>query len=131
MFRALLIISDATWFYIPESGYFWLNYFTGYGATLESIKRLAALDAKILFLSHNVVIKDAEDVKAFFVAAIATTESYHERIIRELESGKSPEEIAKQLGIEVYENTPLLNVEFFQKNCELLVKQSAKYSQSD
>ena len=127
----LLIISDVTGFYIPESGYFWPNYFTGYGATLESIKKLAALDAEILFLSHNAVIKGAEDVKVFFDAAIAATESYHERIITELELGKSPEEIAQQLGIEVHEKTPLLNVEFFQKNCELLVKQSAKYSQSD
>ncbi|MFC1780783.1 MBL fold metallo-hydrolase [Planctomycetota bacterium] len=126
----LLIISDVTGFYIPDSGYFWPNYFTGYGATLESIKRLANLNAEILFLSHNAVIKGTEDVKAFFDAAIAATESYHERIVTELESGKSPEEIAKQLGIEVHEKTPLLNVEFFQKNCELLVKQSAQYSQN-
>ncbi|MEJ2647794.1 MAG: MBL fold metallo-hydrolase [Sedimentisphaerales bacterium] len=127
----LLIISDVTGYYIPESGYFWPNYFTGYGATLESIRRLAALDAEIVFLSHNAVIKGAEDVKAYFDNAIAATEAYHERIVTELESGKSPEEIARQLGIEVHEKTPLLNVEFFQKNCELLVKQSAKYSQND
>ena len=84
-----------------------------------------------MFLSHNAVIKGAEDVKAFFDAAIAATEAYHERIITEIESGKSPEEIAQQLGIEVYENTKLLGLDFFQKNCELLVKQSAKYSQND
>jgi glyoxylase-like metal-dependent hydrolase (beta-lactamase superfamily II) len=127
----LLIISDVTGYYIPDSGYFWPNYFTGYGATLESIRRLAALDAQIVFLSHNALIKGAEDVKAYFDAAIAATEAYHKRIVTELESGKSPEEIAKQLGIEVHEKTPLLNVEFFQKNCELLVKQSAKYSQNN
>ena len=126
----LLIISDVTGFYIPESGYFWPNYFTGYGATLESVRKLAALDAEILFLSHNAIIKGKEDVKAFFEAAIEATESYHKRIMTELESGKAPEDIAKQLGIEVHEKTPMLNVEFFQKNCELLVKQSAKYSRN-
>ena len=126
----LLIISDVTGFYIPESGYFWPNYFSGYGATLESVKKLAALDAEILFLSHNVAIKGKEDVKKYFDAAIEATESYHKRIITELESGKAPEDIAKQLGIEVHEKTPMLNVEFFQKNCELLVKQSAKYAEN-
>ncbi len=126
----LLIISDVTGFYIPESGYFWPNYFTGYGTTLDSIKRLIALDAEILFLSHNAVIKGKDDAKAFFNAAIKAIESYHKRIMTELESGKAPEDIAKQLGIEVHEKTPMLNVEFFQKNCELLVKQSAKYSQN-
>jgi hypothetical protein len=126
-----LIISDATGYYIPDSGYFWPNYFTDYGAYLESIRRLAALDAEIVCLSHNAVIKGAEAVKVYFDAAAAATEAYHERIVTEIGAGKSPEEIARQLGIEVHEKTQLLGVEFFQKNCELLVKQSAKYSHND
>jgi glyoxylase-like metal-dependent hydrolase (beta-lactamase superfamily II) len=127
----LLIISDVTGFYVPDSEYFWPNYFSGYGVTLESIRRLAGLDADIVFLSHNAVIKGAEAVKAYFEAALAAMETYHERIVTELESGKAVEDIAKQLGAEVYENTQLLGLDFFQKNCELLVKQSAKYSQSN
>jgi glyoxylase-like metal-dependent hydrolase (beta-lactamase superfamily II) len=127
----LLIISDATGYYIPDSGYFWPNYFTDYGAYLESIRRLAALDAEIVCLSHNAVVKGAESVKAYFEAAAAATEAYHKRIVTEIGTGKPPEEIARQLGIEVHEKTQLLGVEFFQKNCELLVKQSATYSQND
>jgi hypothetical protein len=50
-----------------------------------------------------VVIKGVEDVKAFFNAAIAAIKAYHERIVTELEPGKAPEEIAKQLDIEVHE----------------------------
>jgi glyoxylase-like metal-dependent hydrolase (beta-lactamase superfamily II) len=127
----LLIISDATGYYIPDSGYFWPNYFTGYGACLDSIRRLAGLDAEIVCLSHNAVVKGADAVRAYFDAAIAATEAYHERIVAEIKAGKSPDEIAGELGAEVHEKTQLLGVEFFQKNCELLVKQSAKYSQND
>jgi len=125
------IISDATGYYIPDCGYFWPNYFADYGAYIESIRRLAALGAETVCLSHNAVVKGAEAVKAYFDGAAAAAEAYHERIVAETGAGKSPEEIAQQLGIEVHEKTQLLGVEFFQKNCELLVKQSAKYSQND
>jgi glyoxylase-like metal-dependent hydrolase (beta-lactamase superfamily II) len=127
----LLIISDATGYYVPDFGYFWPNYFTGYGAYLESIRRLATLDVELLCLSHNAVVKGAEAVKAYFEGATAATEAYHERILAETAAGKAPDEISRQLGIEVHEKTPLVNVEFFQKNCEQLVKQSLKYSQGD
>lgn len=123
----LLIISDVTGFYRPDPDYFWPNYFSGYGDTLHSMKRLVALNAEILFLSHNAVITGTDDVKTFFDNALEATEAYHKRIVAELESGKTPEAIANQLGVEVHKQTPMLNVEFFQKNCGLLVKQSAKY----
>ena len=127
----LLIISDATGYYIPDCSYFWPNYFTDYGAYLESIRRLAALDAEIVCLSHNAVVKGAEAVKAYFDGAAAATEAYHERIVAETTAGKAQDEIGRQLGIEAHEKTQLLDVKFFQKNCDLLVKQSLKYSQGD
>ena len=127
----LLIISDATGYYVPECSYFWPNYFTDYGAYVESIRRLVALDAEILCLSHNAVVKGADAVKAYFEGAVAATEAYHERIVAEAAAGKAPDEISRQLGIEAHEKTQLLDVEFFQKNCDLMVKQSLKYSQGD
>lgn len=127
----LLLISDATGYYIPDLGYFWPNYFAGYEAYLDSVLRLAALDVEILCLSHNAVVKGAEAVRAYFEGATAATEAYHERIVKETAAGKAPDEISRQLGIEVYEKTQLLGVEFFQKNCKLLVKQSAKCLQKD
>ena len=127
----VLIISDATGYYIPDFGYFWPNYFTGYGAYLESIRRLATLDVEILCLSHNAVVRGAEAVRAYFEGATAATEAYHERIVKETAAGKAPDEISRQLGIEVHEKTQLLGVEFFQKNCELLVKQSLKCSKGN
>jgi len=127
----LLIISDATGYYIPDRGYFWPNYFADYGAYIESIRQLAALDAETVCLSHNAVVKGAEAVKAYFDGAAAATEAYHERIVAETAAGKAPDEISRQLGIEIHEKTQLLDVKFFQKNCELLVKQSLKYSQGN
>ena len=126
-----LIISDATGYYIPGADTCWPNYFADYGAYLKSMQRLAKLDAQVLCLSHNAVIKGPDAIKDYFARAISVTEAYHKRIITEIKAGQSPEEIAAQLGTEVYEKTQLLGVEFFQKNCELLVKQSAKYSQND
>lgn len=124
-----VIVSDSTGFYIPDYNYWWPGYFVDYEAYLESMRRLADLDAKVVCLSHNGVIKGSDEVKAYFNDAIAATEAYHERILTEIESGKSPEELAGRLGTEVYEKIPLLPLDFFQKNCVLLVKHSIEYAQ--
>lgn len=122
------IISDASGFYIPDHDYWWPGYFTDYEAYLESMRRLADLDAKVVCLSHNGVIKGSDEVRAYFDDAIAATEAYHERILTEIETGKSPRELAEELGTEVYEKKPLLPLDFFQKNCALLVKHSMEYA---
>jgi len=125
--RGILIISDATGYYIPQHDYWWPNYFTGYATYLESMRRLAGLGAEVLCLSHNAVVTGAEDVRAYFDGAIAATEAYHRRIVEGAKAGKSVRQIAEELGAEVYEQTPLLPLEFFQKNCGLLVKQSLRH----
>jgi glyoxylase-like metal-dependent hydrolase (beta-lactamase superfamily II) len=126
--RGILIISDATGYYLPEHEYWWPNYFTGYGAYLASMKRLAALGAEVLCLSHNGAITGAADVGAYFDGAIAATEAYHARIVADIQAGKSTRELAGQLGEEVYAKTQLLPVDFFQKNCAGLVKQSMAHA---
>ncbi len=123
----LLIISDATGFYLPESQWWWPNYFTDYGAYLGSIQRLAELKANALCLSHNGVIRGADDVAAYLQGAIDTTESYHERIVNLAQAGKSVREIAGVLGADVFEKTQLMPLEFFQKNCGILVKNSLRH----
>ena len=72
--RKILLISDASGYYLPEHDYWWPNYFTDYGAYLGSMRRLAALDAEILCLSHNAVVKGADDVASYFTGAISATE---------------------------------------------------------
>ncbi len=122
------IVSDATGFYIPDYDYWWPGYFTDYEAYLESMRRLADLDAKVVCLSHNGVIKGSDEVRTYFDDAIAATKAYHKRILTEIETGKSPEELAGQLGAEVYEKILLLPLDFFQKSCALLVKHSMEYA---
>lgn len=126
----ILIISDATGYYLPDSDYFWPCYFADYGAYIESIRRLGALDAEIVCLSHNAVIKGRDAVKAYFDGAIAATEIWHKRILAETETGKCAEMIGDELGAEVYQKTQLMSEGFFQKNCALLVKLSIKYAES-
>lgn len=123
-----LIISDATGYFLPRD-FWWPNYFSHYGEYLDSIKRLATLDAEVLCLSHNAAIVGSEDIKAYFQGAIDAAETYHQRIIDEVKDGKHPREIAGQLGAEIYAKTQLMPLEFFQKSCSLLVKLSMEYEE--
>jgi len=129
--RRVLIISDATGYYVPEYDTWWPNYFADYGAYLRSIERLAALDADVLCLSHNGVVRGAADIQDYFRRALAVTQAYHERIVADARAGKTPEEIAAALGAEVYEKTQLMPPDFFVKNCGLLVKISLKHAGID
>jgi 2-aminobenzoylacetyl-CoA thioesterase len=127
----ILIISDATGYYIPESDTSWPNYFFNYGDYLHSMQRLAQLEAQVLCLSHNAVIKGQAAIRDYFDRVISVTEAYHQRIVTEIKADQSPDEIAATLGAEVHEKTQLLDLSFFVKNCALLVKQSMKYAGLD
>jgi len=122
----LLILSDATGYYVPE-GYWWPNYFGDYATYLRSMERLAGLGAEVLCLSHNGVIAGADDAAAYLRDAIAATVAYHQRIVADARAGKPAAQIAAELGAEVHAKTQLLPLDFFQKNCALLVKQSLKH----
>ncbi len=123
----VLIISDATGYFMPELDFMWPGYLTSYGDYLRSIERLAEIGAETLCLSHNAVIRGVEDVATYFRQAVAATEQYHQQIVAKAESGTSVREIAKELGADVYEKTGQLSRGFFQKNCELLVKNSLRH----
>jgi glyoxylase-like metal-dependent hydrolase (beta-lactamase superfamily II) len=129
--EAVLIVSDATGYFLPDHHWWWPCYFTGYAAYVESMRRLAGLDAEILCLSHNAVVTGADDVKTYFAEVIAATEAYHARIVEQAHAGRSVREIAEGLGTEVYEKAPLLPLDFFQKNCALMVRQSLKHEGVD
>jgi glyoxylase-like metal-dependent hydrolase (beta-lactamase superfamily II) len=120
----VLIISDATGYYLPDDDVWWPNYFSGYGPYVASIEKLAQVGAGVLCLSHNAVIQGADDVAAYFRNTLDATRRYHERIVAGSEAGKTVREIAETLGEEVYEKTKQFPVEFFQKNCGLLAKLS-------
>jgi hypothetical protein len=88
------------------------------------MERLAGLGAAVLCLSHNGVIAGADDAAAYLRNAVAATVAYHQRIVADAKAGKPPAQIAVELGAEVHAKTQLLPLDFFQKNCALLVKQS-------
>jgi glyoxylase-like metal-dependent hydrolase (beta-lactamase superfamily II) len=126
--RGLLAISDASGYYLPASNTWWPNYFSGYAAYVGSLERLAALDAEVLCLSHNGAVLGRDDVRAYFAGAISSTRQYHERIVAESTAGKPVRQLAEELGAEIHRQAPLLPLDFFQKNCGLLVKQSLKHA---
>ena len=126
--RGILIISDVSGYYLPGQDWCWPNYFSSYAATLDSLRRLSGLKAEVLCLSHNAVIQGSEEIGAYFKGALAATEAYHQRIVDDVRSGKSARALAEQLGVEVFAKTQLLPLDFFQKNCALLVKQSLQHA---
>ena len=123
----ILLVSDATGYYMPQDNAWWPNYFSGYAAYVGSIERLAGLGAEVLCLSHNAAIRGADDVAEYFQNALKATQEYHGRIVAEARAGKPARQIAEALGAEIHAKTPVLPVEFFQKNCGLLVKLSLKH----
>jgi len=123
----VLIISDASGFYLPEHRYWWPNYFADFGQYVASLERLAALGADVLCLSHNAAVVGTAEVAGYFAGALAATRDYHRRIIAELNAGIPPRQLAEQLGAEVHARTNILPVEFFQKNCALLIKLSQQW----
>ena len=124
--RKILILSDATGYYMPADKAWWPNYFTDYRAYMDSMRRLASLNAEVACLSHNAAIRGSDEVRAYFLGAIVATEAYHQRIVAEARAGKPSRQIAEELGVEIHAKTPVLPVEFFQKNCGLMVKLSLK-----
>jgi len=124
--RGILLVSDAVGYHAQELDYWWPNYFSGYRAYRASIERLKGLKAEILCLGHHGIVRGADEVKSYLDTAMAATEQYHQRIIEQLRAGCTVRQLAEELGTEVYDQLHLLPVDFFQKNCSVLVKQSAR-----
>lgn len=129
--EGVLMISDASGYYMPAAGTWWPNYFTGYAAYVHSLERLAGLNAKVLCLSHNGVVQGVDAIHSYFAGAIATTEQYHQRILAETQAGKTPREIAERLGQEIHAQLQTMSLDFFQKNCGVLVKQSLRVERNE
>jgi len=125
--RKILFISDATGYYMPKHECWWPNYFVDYGTYVDSMRRLAALDAEVLCLGHHAAITGADAVQAYFRDVIAATEQLHGEIVEEVNTGKTVREVAERLGTGVHEKLPLFPLDFYQKNCGLLVKASLKH----
>jgi 2-aminobenzoylacetyl-CoA thioesterase len=127
----VLVISDASGYYMPAAQTWWPNYFSGYAAYVRSLERLSGLEADVLCLSHNGALVGAGAISAYFAGAIATTKQYHERIVAEAKAGQAARQIAETLGSEIHRQLQTLPLDFFQKNCGLMVKQSLRHAGID
>lgn len=126
--QGLLVISDATGYYMPEHDAWWPNYFAGFAAYVRSIERLAGLGAQVVCLSHNAAIVGAAEVADYFRRALQATHEYHGRIVAQVQAGRTVGELAAILGAEIHRQAPVFPVDFFQKNCRLLIQQSLAHA---
>ena len=122
----ILFSSDAAGYRMSDGAYWWPNYFADYQAYLDTIRRLGALGAETLCQGHHGAILGRDEVQAFFQCAAEVTEGYDRRFIDEVRAGKELRPLAEQLGTEVHERSRILPLDFFQKNCGVLIKQSLR-----
>jgi hypothetical protein len=122
------VISDASGYFMPTANTWWPNYFTGFGAYVSSLERLAGLDADVLCLSHNGAVQGVEAVRDYFASTLRVTQQYHQRILDAANAGQSVRQIAETLGTEIHQQLQTMPLDFFQKNCGLLVKQSLRFA---
>ena len=90
--EGVLVIGDATGFYVPAKDTTWPNYFNSLEGYCNSIRKLAALPASKGALSHNCVID--QGLGGYLRRAIETTEAFHLELMERLGNGEDPEKIA-------------------------------------
>jgi glyoxylase-like metal-dependent hydrolase (beta-lactamase superfamily II) len=100
----ILVIGDATGIYEPEKEVFWPNYFQSLEEYCNSIRKLAALPARIGARSHGGVV---EEPRHYLQRVIKATEAYHRELMDRLAKGESPEQIALDKAKWVYTFTNL------------------------
>lgn len=122
----LLFTSDAAGYRMSDGAYWWPNYFGDYQAYLDSIRRLGDCRAETLCQGHHGAILGGDEVREFFQRAAEVTEVYHRRIVAEVRAGKAVRPLAEELGAEVHARSRILPLDFFQKNCGVLIKQSLR-----
>jgi glyoxylase-like metal-dependent hydrolase (beta-lactamase superfamily II) len=101
----ILIIGDATGIYEPDKEVFWPNYFQSLEEYCHSIRKLAALPARIGARSHGGVV--GEEPRRYLQRVIKATEAYHRELMDRLAGGESPEAIALDKAKWVYTFTNL------------------------
>ncbi len=101
----ILVIGDATGIYEPGKEVFWPNYFHSLEEYCNSIRKLAALPARIGARSHGGIVEG--EPRSYLQMVMKATESYHREMLGRLAQGESPEEIALDKAKWVYTFTNL------------------------
>ncbi len=120
--EGILVIGDATGFYVPEKDVFWPNYFDSLETYCNSIRKLSALPAQRGALSHNGVVEGG--IRDYFQKAIRATESYHLEMLARVSNGEDTENIALDKAKWVNTLTDIQTFEVMQNLAKLLINRS-------
>lgn len=119
--QGIVVVGDATGFYVPEKDVFWPNYFNSLEAYCDSIRKLAALPARIGALSHNGVVFD---VWRHLEKALAATEAYHKEMLAKLGDGEDAKKVSLGTARWVYTFTNMQPFEVIHGLTRLMLKRS-------
>jgi len=100
----ILVIGDSTGIYEPDKEVFWPNYFHSLEEYCNSIRKLAALPARIGARSHGGIVGEP---RRYLQTVMKATEAYHREMMERLAKGESPEQIALDKAKWVYTFTNL------------------------
>ncbi|MFC1949561.1 MBL fold metallo-hydrolase [Chloroflexota bacterium] len=117
-----LVIGDTTGFNTLGKDVFWPNYFHSLEAYCNTIKKLSAISAKRLALSHNGVIESG--ISDYFRRAIGATESYHLEMLERVGNGEDPSEVALEKAKWVNTLTDILPFSVMEALSKLLIRRS-------
>jgi glyoxylase-like metal-dependent hydrolase (beta-lactamase superfamily II) len=101
----ILVIGDATGIYEPDKEFFWPNYFQSLEEYCQSIRKLAALPARIGVRSHGGVV--AGEPRSYLQRVMRATKSYHRELLGRVANGEDPEEVILEKAKWVYTFTNL------------------------
>jgi glyoxylase-like metal-dependent hydrolase (beta-lactamase superfamily II) len=121
-----LVAGDMTGFFDPETeeDVFWPNYFQSLELYCNSIKRMAAVPAERVLLSHNGVVN--MDAKTYMNKALRATEAYHQELVERLANGEDRKAISSEKRDFVISLGPLAYSSVIEFLCNLLTKNSQK-----
>jgi glyoxylase-like metal-dependent hydrolase (beta-lactamase superfamily II) len=126
--EGILVIGDATGLFNPERDLFWPNYFDSLEAYCDSIRKLAALPARIGALSHNGIVDDAG---RHLQKALRATESYHTEMLAKLGNGEDYKKVSLGTARWVYTFTNMQPFEVIHGLTRLMLKRSQSAAGKD
>ena len=109
--RKILIATEAVGLQ-DMTGHIIIAALTDYNAYLASLERLSALSVEVLCQGHRLVWTGADEVRDYFVRAIAATKSFREQVARLLdEEHGSIERVVARIRAEEYDTNTYVRQE--------------------
>lgn len=103
--EGIVVIGDATGIYEPDKEVFWPNYFQSLEEYCHSIRKLAALPARIGARSHGGVVEG--EPRRYLQRVMKATEDYHRELMGRVAKGEDPEQVVLEKARWVYTFTNL------------------------